>query len=100
MLKKEVAFIFKTARAILRHQAFDIKMAMTHQRHGHLIVVTPRSLGNAPQRNLVRRQIKAIFHENHFKKHDVAWIIFVKKEALLLSFSELQTLICAAVEKA
>lgn len=97
MLKKELVLIFKTAKPVLRHPAFDIKKAVLESKHGHLIVVTPRSIGNAPQRNLVRRRLKAIFYEKGFKKKDVAWIIFVKKEACLLSFAELQKIVCGAL---
>ena len=97
MLKRELIHIFRTARPVLRHQAFDIKMAMTDSARGHLIVITPRAVGNAPERNLIRRRIKAIFHEQGFNKKEKAWLFFVKKAALSLPFTDLQKIIVAAV---
>jgi len=67
----------------------DIKMATVPQERGHLIVITPRAVGNAPQRNRIRRRIKAIFHEHKLLQKDTVWLFFIKKEGISLEFSDL-----------
>src|SRR5207249_154824 len=59
----EAALFFCTAQRVLRHPAFDILVARRTGERAKLVVVTPRRVGNAPQRNTVRRRIKALFHE-------------------------------------
>lgn len=75
----------------------DIKMAAIAHESGHLIVITPRAVGNAPERNLIRRRIKAIFYENQLYTKDRVWLFFIKKEALSLKFSELSALVLDTV---
>lgn len=60
---------------------------------GRLLVVTPRRLGSSPVRNKIRRRLKAIFYEAGLYKKGFDVIVFVKQEALALSFIELQHII-------
>jgi ribonuclease P protein component len=62
-----------------------------------LLVVTSRRVGNAPERNRVRRRIKALFHERQPLSHEYDCAVIVKKPALLLTFSELCGIIADAL---
>lgn len=89
MLRKELLKVFKSARLVCRFPEFDIKKAPTAHPVGELIVITPKKVGNAPQRNKIRRRIKAIFHEQKLYEQGFDWIVYIKKEASQLSFSDI-----------
>lgn len=66
--------------------------------YGRLIVITPRAVGNAVERNLLRRQIKSIFYEEKLFERRFDWLFFVKKELVGTPISEIKKIIldCSA----
>ena len=55
--------------------------------------MTPRRSGNAPQRNLIRRRLKAIFYEEKLYQGPYDCIIFVTQEAVKTPFPALRELL-------
>lgn len=92
-LQREAAAFFKRAKRVVQHPAFDVLIAPTSGGSPKLLVVTPARIGNAPERNRIRRRIKAIFYEMHpiDSTYDVVFII--KKRCLQLTFGQLVNLI-------
>lgn len=96
--QQEAATFFRQARRVLRHPAFDILIAPSVHTTPKLLVVTPARIGNAPERNKVRRRIKAFFYEKQPLNVQYDCAIIVKQSGTALSFAELTALIQAALE--
>jgi ribonuclease P protein component len=97
---QEIKSFLSRARRVYSGPSFDIRLA-AHQNptQARLLIVTPRKMGNAPQRNLFKRRIKAIFHEQQLALcgYDIA--IFGKPGADTVPFAELCTIVVAACKK-
>jgi ribonuclease P protein component len=95
--KKELLVFFKTARRIVRHKALDVLAQPKTHAQARLLVVTPRRVGRAVDRNRVRRRLKHIFYEEQLFKNPYDYIIVIKKAALQLSFEQLKELLCQTI---
>jgi len=99
--KREVSQLFKKARAAVKHPGLTILCApttglvnTTNQRPpGRILVITPRKIGSAPERNRIRRRLKALFYEKKHFELGIDCIIIVKKPGITLSFAQLATLL-------
>lgn len=89
--------VFKKARRIVKHSGLDILVAPKSTTPAHLFIITPGHIGNAIQRNKIRRRIKAIFQNLVGIKQTFNCIIIVKKEGSALSYDQLQTIIMEAL---
>ena len=98
LTREEVDTFFEVAKCALRKPGFTILAAPATKSYGRILVITRSNIGSAPDRNKVKRQLKAIFYEEElFKRgHDIA--IVVKKEGLSASFTELQVLLSKAFD--
>lgn len=92
----QVRDLFKRSLRIVRHQAFDFLCAPALQGTGHLVVVTARSVGSAPERNLIRRRLKSLFHTQKYDLEKIDWIVIAHYPAVQLSFSEIEALFAYA----
>jgi ribonuclease P protein component len=98
---QEIQQFFARARRVYQSSAFDIRLAPQQFPHwGHLLIVTPRKMGNAPQRNLFKRRIKAIFHEQQLTLSGFDIGIFAKPDATRISFAELTHILVSLCKKA
>jgi ribonuclease P protein component len=95
--RHEIAQIFNKARRVLRHPGFDVLALPSTHAGGRLLVVTPRKVGNAPQRNKIRRRLKAIFHEENFCAYGIDFIVIIKPGGTALSFEQLKMVFTDAV---
>lgn len=87
---QEIQQFFRRARRAYQSIELDIRLApQQYPPWGHLLIVTPRKVGNAPQRNLFRRRVKALFHELQLERSGFDIGIFAKPGAAKLSFEEL-----------
>lgn len=64
--------------------------------HGKLLIIVPKSFGNAPKRNRIKRQIKSIYFEEKLYEKKIASILLVYKEARDLSFEQLKKFLVKA----
>jgi ribonuclease P protein component len=94
--KKEVDAFFKVARRVVRHQGLYILVAPAQRDYGRILVIASRKVGNAPTRNKVRRQFKAIFYEQNYYTRGLDCVIIMKKEGAQLPFATLQELLARA----
>ena len=64
--------LLKSARLVHRQAELDIRSlprdSDSSRLPGRILIITPRKVGNAPQRNLLRRRLKAIFREEKILK--------------------------------
>ena len=88
---QEVDSIFKKSK--ICKKTYGLKLLQTDiintLHYGKLLIITPKIVGKAYHRNLIRRQLKAIFYEKKLFLHQINFIILVYKPAIKLSFLEL-----------
>ena len=75
---REVTELFKKARRVVRHPVLDMLVAPKAQAQARILVATPKRIGNAPARNKIRRQLKAIFYEEKLFDQGYDCVIVVK----------------------
>ena len=88
--RQEIEHLWKNAQQVKVHAAFTLLKTDRQASHGRILIVIPKRTGNAPFRNKIRRQIKAIFMNHEIYTKDFDWIIIIKKAIRTLSFSNLQ----------
>lgn len=97
---QEIQNFFSRARRVYQGPFFDIRLApQTYPNWGHLLIVTPRKMGNAPQRNLFKRRVKAIFHEQQLSLCGFDIGIFGKPGAAAVPFAELSAILTSVCTK-
>jgi ribonuclease P protein component len=97
-MNKNSSKLFSKARRILKHPSLDLLIAPADHEHGILIVVTPARIGNAVQRNTIRRRIKALFHKYSLNS-TLDCIIIVKKMGPSLTYEDLKAIILPAFSR-
>jgi ribonuclease P protein component len=95
----EIRQLFNKARRVLKHPGLDLLIAPTLELKGKLIVVTPGRIGNAVERNTVRRRIKAIFDQEQLRSKGYDAIVFVKKDGVKLTYEQLKQLILSSLQQ-
>jgi|SRR5579863_1656433 ribonuclease P protein component len=97
--KKEIDYLFQRARRVLKHPAFVILLAPRQREFGHILIIASRKVGNAPERNKIRRQLKSIFYEEKLFEHPFDVAIIVHKYAVDVSFDQLKELLMDVYKK-
>jgi len=76
----------------------DTALPSGERRRGRILVVTPKKIGSSPQRNRIRRRLKAIFYEEKLFERGIDVIVFVKKKGIELTFNQLKKLLIGVFE--
>lgn len=97
--QKEIAAIFKKSSRVYKGPGLDLLMAPASRNFGRILVVTPRKVGSAPERNRIRRRIKALFYEHKLYEHRFDTCIIIKKAGIDYSLQELTSLITIAFKQ-
>ena len=98
--KREIDYLFCHARRIVRNQFCTILVAPRQKPDfGRVLIVVSRQVGNAPERNLIRRRIKAIFYEEKLFTRDVDCVVIAYKKMVTLSFDQLKDLLVSTYQK-
>jgi ribonuclease P protein component len=91
--KKEIDLLFQTGKAVYKSKEFVILTAPCLVSSGRILLITSRKVGNAPERNLLRRRGRAIFYEEKlFELHKHCVVIF-KAPAKNLSFDQFKAIL-------
>ncbi len=94
--KSEIDTLFKTGRRVARQTGITLLRAPRQAEFGRVLIIIPKRVGNAPVRNKLRRQIKALFYENELYKKEYDWAAILRPGATDLSFAQLQELFLKA----
>lgn len=90
---------FRKARLIHRQNELDIRLMKRESEEsalpGRILIITPRKIGTAPKRNLIRRRLKAIFYEENLPSYSYDLLIYCQKGSTDLPFGYLKSLIVA-----
>lgn len=95
----EIVTLLKSAKTAIRCPGLDIRVAPASGAIARVLVVTPRKMGIAPERNKIRRRIKAIFYQQQLFARATDMVVYCKKESATLSFQELNNCIMTAIAK-
>lgn len=94
--KKELNQFFSSADVLLKRPELTILVMPRIKEIARLLVITPRIIGNAPQRNKIRRRLKSIFYEHQLFQGPFDCVIIVRKDILQLPFDELEKIVVNA----
>ena len=94
--KSEIDYLFQHARCIVKNEFCTILLAPRQKEFGRVLIVASLKVGNAPQRNLIRRRIKAIFYEEKLFQHSFDCVMIMHKKAVELSFEQLKNMLLDA----
>lgn len=76
---------------------FDVKVIPTQKiaqiSLDRILIITPKKIGSAPQRNLLKRRLKSIFYEEKYYQQGYTLAFFCKKESVKRTFAELKALL-------
>jgi len=91
--------LFYKARVVYRDARLTIKNARNAELIGRLVVVVPKKIGSAPQRNLIKRRIRALFSEKKLASMGFDWVFFIKQPLHQVPFSQLVAIIDPLVQQ-
>lgn len=95
--KKEIDELFNKAHAKYKSKELVILTAPSAYSFGRILIIASKKVGNAPTRNLIRRQTKAIFYQQKLFKQQQDCIIIFKKPATKLSFEQLSHILVQSI---
>lgn len=87
--KKELDHFFEVARLAKKNQAFTILKASTDHPFGRILSMVPKKYGNAPERNKLRRRLKAIFLQNKLYEYKIDIVVITRPAAKNYDFNKL-----------
>lgn len=97
--RKEIDLLFASGKAVYKSKELVILTAPCLLLCSRILLITSRKVGNAPERNLLRRRGRAIFYEERlFEQHQHCVVIF-KSPAKNLSFNQFKTILTQAINK-
>ncbi|MFC1842181.1 ribonuclease P protein component [Candidatus Dependentiae bacterium] len=97
--ESEVKKLFKKAKRVLRHAGLDILCAPAALEFGRILVVTPKKVGSAPERNLIRRRLKSLFYEEKLYEKKLDYIVIIKKKGINLPFNQLKEILTTLISQ-
>jgi ribonuclease P protein component len=91
--EREIRALFEAARRVVKTPAFEIRKASTTNPHGRILIVIPRLVGTAPERNRIRRQLKALFYQEKYFEKQQDIIVLVRRGAADATYQDLHDLL-------
>jgi ribonuclease P protein component len=99
--KKEIEYLFEHARRVVRNQFCTVLVAPRQKEDfGRVLIVVSRAVGNAPERNLIRRRVKSIFYEEKLFTQNFDCVVIAHKKMVSLSFEQLKNILISAYQYA
>ncbi len=87
--REEVSQLFNRVHPKVKIPGLRILRGKASLEFGRILIVTPRKVGSAPERNLIRRRIKAIFTEHKLYQRHYDGIALIGRDATKLSYQDL-----------
>ena len=97
--RKEIDSLFQHAQAAYKSKEFVILTSPCILSFGRILPITSKKVGNAPERNKLRRQSRAIFYENQLFAQQLDMVIIFKSPAKKLPFQSLQSIIIKTMQR-
>ena len=87
--KDERATVLAQARPVFRSPHFDVRIAPKEGAIARLIVITPKKVGSAPYRNLLKRRRRSIFYQEKLFESAHDWVIYFRPSQSILEYKTL-----------
>lgn len=87
--KRELDHFFAIAKCAKKNQAFTFLIAPSHCPFGRILVIASKKYGNAPERNKLRRRLKAIYANHRLYEHNVDLAIIARPSGKNYDFDKL-----------
>lgn len=95
----EINQIFKQAHRVAVQDELTILHSPRIKDYGRALLMVSKKVGNAPTRNKLRRQLKAIFYEEKLYDTKFDWVFILRKPAVKLSFDQLKNILLCTAKK-
>jgi ribonuclease P protein component len=93
----EIKALFRLASPFLKVAGLEIRRApKTLPELARILIVIPRTVGTAVERNLLRRRLKNIFYQEKLYQHKFDIVVLTRPGAIQYSFDELTQFLEAA----
>lgn len=96
--RKEIDLLFQTTQAAYKGKELTVLAAPCILSFGRILLITSRKVGNAPERNLLRRWGRAIFYEEKLFEKNKDFIVIFKSPAKTMLFNEFKEILKKAIE--
>lgn len=91
--KKELDHFFNVAKSPKKNQAFTFLTAPAQASFGRILMIVSAKYGNAPQRNLLKRRLRAIFWEERLYEKNKDFAVIARPAGKSYDFEQLKTLV-------
>lgn len=96
----QIRTLYRSAKTVVKEPGIEIRRAPQQNKDlSKTLIVIPRAVGTAVERNLLRRQIKSIFYQDRLFENPFDLLILLKKGGTQLSFDQLTQLLTNAVSQ-
>jgi ribonuclease P protein component len=95
--RTEIDLLFATSKAVYKSKELVILTAPCLLSFSRILLITSRKVGNAPERNLLRRWGRAIFYEERLFEHHKHCVVIFKAPAKNLSFEQFKEILRRAI---
>jgi ribonuclease P protein component len=96
--QSEIDHAFAHAERVSQNPYITILRAPTQKGFGRILIIASRKIGNAPQRNKLRRQFKSIFYEEKLYELPYDCIIITRPGATEIPFEQLKDMLIKALK--
>lgn len=96
---KEIRTLFNTAQPVVKTAILELRTAPATKEHGRILIVIPKKVGSAPERNKIKRRIKALFYEQQLYARGIDVVALVYPGACDIAFDVLGQLLAQACTK-
>lgn len=79
---REIRTIFRKARRAYSDPGLVLLVCPSTKEFGRILVITSRKVGNAPERNRIRRRLKALFYQNKIYTRQLDCFAIIKKPGI------------------
>jgi len=88
--RSDIIRLMRKGRRIYSVSELDVRVYPAQQDIGRILIIIPKKVGNAPQRNSIRRRLRAVFYEYQVYTYGYDWAWFIKPEGASLSYHEVR----------
>ena len=88
--RSEIIRLLRKGKRIYSASELDIRIYPQQQDIGRILIIIPKKAGSAPERNAVRRRLRALFYEYKLYTHGYDWAWFIKPAGIHLSYHALR----------
>ncbi|MBA3752050.1 ribonuclease P protein component [Candidatus Dependentiae bacterium] len=97
---REIRTLLTLVRSVYYHSKLVVKAALKAGISSKILIVTPKRMGSAPSRNLMKRRLKSLFYQEKHFQNQFDLVVYCKKGSELITYVELTEIIKNALNEA